>query len=260
MTDTYRTPNSPLGSLTRGQRFVIRCVISIIVLAALVWSSFAVWHRHRTKPLVVTATRILHGDNYSQESLRPILNYLERAGHQDCSILRHAAVIRLYVAALSQGKDDGPETMAKAEATTRHALACAPSDGYLWFSLFWIGYARASPPATILPFLEMSYRTAPNEGWISQFRARVALQYVSDMNPDFQKRVEQEFRNVVRDSPRSAASALRDADRDTRGVMLRIVADLPLVEREKLAKVLESRDVNVDIPGVDYSQWYRGKK
>ena len=203
---------------------------------------------------------MLQGQDYELGKLSPLLVYLDRASRQGCSLSTGpAAVIRLEAAALAMqaGRPEANDLLQRGRDATRQALACTPHDSYLWYAYFWVEEARALPVQEVLPYLSMSYELGPHEAWISQSRSFDAWPLLPEMPHDLQQKVRREFLNLVRDSPRAAASILRDADAPSRAAILATLEELPLKKREEFARVLDRRNITIDIPGVDYRKWYQ---
>lgn len=241
----------------------LRTILICFAAGGMIWSGWAAWQDQQTRPLAIVAERILQGDTYEFERLSPVLEYLDGLPRTGCNKgVGHAAVIRMYAAAKAQSPErpDTPDLLQNAEKAVRSALGCSPHDAYLWYGLFWVGSIKGAPTKEDLGFLEMSYRLAPNEAWIGEFRARDAWPLLNQMSEDVQALVRQEYLNLVRDSPRAASSVLRDADQQSRATILSILSMLPLKNREEFARVLDARDITIDIPGIDYKAWYRNNR
>ena len=58
-----------------------------------------------------------------------------------------------------------------------HALACTPTDGFLWLLQFRLETAVADLSGLHLDYLAMSFKLAPNEGWVIDRRAALAAPF-----------------------------------------------------------------------------------
>jgi hypothetical protein len=161
------------------------------------------------------------------------------------------AIIATYAAAKVKG-DDADRRLAQATSALRGALACAPTQAFLWYALAWTAQAAGAEPRQAARFLEQSYALGPDESWISFYRAEDALSLYDELRPTAQARVRAEFIKLVRDFPNVAARVLHSADQNARERLLAWAAVSPLSGLRALAVSLDARGLLIDVPGVEY--------
>jgi hypothetical protein len=246
--------------------FVKGVVVTLAALAIL-WSVLIVPTEHKVAPLEQIVEHI--GETFTPAAFKKIEGYadrLERLG--GCYNGPDAiAAVRLRKAALVLAygpTQELPEDLWQARNALRSALACTPLDAYFWYALFRIELARTGDVDICIPYIEMSYRLAPNEGWISPQRSRVSLPLLSRLDPDIRALVLLEYTHMVRDQASIAAKILVKANEGVRATLVSLLTSLPLSERTRIARLVEDADANIAIPGVVQDDtlpaWQRGYK
>ncbi|WP_046865770.1 hypothetical protein [Microvirga massiliensis] len=241
---------------------LLRGMFLALASAGAFWSLSVIPGEREAAPLNRLANRILAGRTPTLEALAPTLAYLDRSDSpRGCSspALRPIATIRLYAAALahSTAADESAKLLLQKARRDIHAfLRCAPHQSFYWYALFWVEMALGGDSHDHLPLLEFSYRLGPHEGWISAYRCRDALPYYEMVNPPTQKHIREEYLSLVRENAGEAAAILRLGDAEIRSRVLEFITVLPLEIRESFARRLDSLNIEVDVPGVDYEALY----
>jgi hypothetical protein len=92
-----------------------------------------------------------------------------------CPMAVRRAAVTLHLAALDAAASDGalpPRRLAPTTAAITAALRCSPLDGNLWLRLAMVKAAENAPLAEVVRALEVSYWTAPSEGWVILARTK----------------------------------------------------------------------------------------
>ncbi|MGV7217064.1 hypothetical protein [Bradyrhizobium sp. UFLA05-112] len=139
-----------------------------------------------------------------------------------------------------------------AERKVRATLARTPSDSFLWLMLYSIATTRNGFDANNIIYLEQSYASGPNEGWIALRRNRVALAIFSGLNETSRAIVVSEFAELV------DSELIEDAAANLMGVgwahRQRLLASLERVDianRRSLAKRLSIEGLKPTILGIE---------
>ncbi|MGB9187096.1 MAG: hypothetical protein WCB34_03760 [Methylovirgula sp.] len=202
--------------------------------------------------------RIASGEPFKRESLlalRPQLDALEHRAWPTPESLHNVALIELRLAELELGSGSpiaGNAQFERAQIAIESALRAVPSDGFMWFALFWLTKTRDGYRQESLPYLRMSYRVAPHEGWIAVRRNRVAVSILSILPADLAETVITEFRNLVSSGfVEPAAEILTGPGWGNRELLLTGLANAPEDARRQLADAIYDRGFDVTIPGVE---------
>ena len=175
-------------------------------IIAVAWSVSAGPYLWRAKPVWTFSNRVLEGNSFPIPSLQRAKRFADAIGeiypcHADTIEAQAVLDTRLAEEALGSGRVLAYDGLrAEAETQARRVLSCAPTRAYFWLLLFWFdNSAKGLDPAT-LPLLEMSYRRAPYEAWIAHKRSWLAVPLWDQLPPDFQRRVELEFVELIDNS------------------------------------------------------------
>jgi hypothetical protein len=231
----------------------------LFVLATTTWSVSALGCLREISALRQITQRMLLAENISFDRLAPVLIYLDEAGEaRSCDRgAEEAAVIRLYAAAAAQGRPDWLLYADKASQQIRAALQCSPHNAFQWYALFWIEMNRGVSVKQYLPYLELSYRLAPNESWLAYFRSGNVLPLFEELESTTQELVRQEYRLLLRDNPDVAVMILGEADEKSRSVILPLLSSIDQDKKADFAKKLDKQGVRVDVPGINYRELYK---
>jgi hypothetical protein len=238
----------------------LRFSLCVIAGLSLLWSVTVLRREQQISPARNVAEAILNQHSFEVEKLGALLTYLDQAQvANDCySGYEYSSVIRLYVAATAHNKKipSSTELLTNARNDLRVALSCTPQQSFLWYVLFWVEMSLRRSPGQFLRHLELSYVTSPHEAWVARFRSADALALFDQLSPPVQQKAAAEYRDLVRDNIYVAGYILAGADERTRAHIFSVIRDLPLKQRQELAKSVDAWNVVINIPGVDYDELY----
>ena len=234
-------------------------------LASLGWVWFAapiLWYQ---APMAPIARKIIGGEQYRATFLADFTDQAQANLRQDiCEPVarRTLAIVRLRFAeeALADGVATSiTRTEADLEAALLSALDCAPSDPLTWLALFWLQNNTRGLQQDNFKALRLSYRFGPNEGWLALRRSRFALAVYPALPEDLKRQAIAEFVQLVRSNfiP-DAAEIVLGPGRPIGNLLLSRLEGIDIVKLRYLARLLESRDFEAKIPGVDLAHpWER---
>jgi hypothetical protein len=203
------------------------------------------------------AARIIRGYVFQPQTLRAeiaTLQAIENATYCEARGLRSDVIIRLRIAENSLAGVDIPrldEHMTELHAAITKALSCSPTDAYLWLSLFWVNSTSEGFKTSDLALLGMSYKEAPNEGWIMVMRNYLALAIYPALPPDMADRTLTEFAELLR--PVYVPAAVNNfvgPGWPIRDLLLERIKDTPESQRMIFAQMLETKGYDVEVPGI----------
>jgi hypothetical protein len=204
------------------------------------------------------AAHIIAGESYKPGVMKALIVDLDhnRGSALRSSALSKAAIIRLrsvedaITAGDQQFIDESLNTLGQ---SVNDALTNAPSDPYQWLVLFWLANTRNGFKLEHLRYLQMSYATGPNEGWIAIKRNPVALAIFPALSADLAEASITEFIGLVRSRLYTEASNIIAGPAwPIRHILLARLKDLTETDRRTFAKVLYERGLDdVPVPGIE---------
>lgn len=235
---------------------ILQSVLAACGFIGFGWAAWAFSSEVQVVQLRDVAERMIVRQTFTIESLNPLLEHLDSTQRErSCSNgADHVAVVRLYVAALTQSTQtpDAQQHLSKAYEAMVAALKCSPHQGFLWYGLFWLEKSLGAEPSKYLRMLDLSYELSPYEGWIARFRNPDALELYPILNPRLQDRVRAEYRYLIRDRSEVAVGTLEEASPVARKAIMNILEELPLDVRERFATEVDRANLLIDVPGIDY--------
>jgi hypothetical protein len=236
----------------------VRALTVILGCIGIAWSAWTFAIFKRDMAINSVAKRIIDGYPFTGDQLEaylPALAAVESAPFCDPRALRSDAIIRLRIAELSLGNGDTvhvDEKLRAAREAINAALACGPTDGYLWLSLFWANAITQGTKPSDIALLRMSYTQAPREGWLMAKRNHLALVIYPALPDDLQQLAISEFRALLQpEFVNAAVDNLLGPGWSMRDVLLKATADVPQSERYVFAQRLRERGVDVAVPGIN---------
>jgi hypothetical protein len=245
------------ASITRGACSVARVGIFLFGLGAAAWGAYVFPSMQRDEPVERAASEILKGRDLQSRALLNLLAHSD--GMLDRPIcspsgLRASATLRVALVKYETADGKAPTDDAYFELyhSVQAALRCSPSDAFMWVLLFWLDASRDGVTPKNSEFLQMSYASGPNEGWIGFWRVQVALPLLDRLSNRLSENAIDDFikllntRILYNDLAAIVAS-------ETPGIRTRILASLketdPVI-RQSFAAALRAKGVDVAIPGV----------
>lgn len=201
------------------------------------------------------ASRILAADRFDRlETLLPELKAAEVRLPCNPIELRSDVVIRTRlheeaVAAADPKRAD--QQLNGVREALDNAMACAPTEGFLWFMRYWVRINQGAQVEPELANLAMSYRLAPLEGWIAVRRNVYSLAVYDLLAEDERRAVRTEFAAMVNSG--LLANAVRNllgAGWPIRDQLLSELTWTDLTMRYQFARMARAEGVDPAVPGV----------
>lgn len=203
--------------------------------------------------------RILANDRFSSQMLNDVLTAKRTAPLLERSDLARAdALIRSEIAEQGLARENSQDAGTSAVAAlhnVKSALALNPSDSILWLMAYSISVTRNGFDGQQVALLNMSYSTAPIDGWIALRRNALALAVFSALEAVDQSKVVSEFVALVdSDFIDVAERNLVSVGWSIRERLVPSLERADIVSREALAKKLRREGVLVSVPGVELDE------
>jgi hypothetical protein len=232
-----------------------RGLLVIIGACAIVWALSTIEVYRRETPIVDVARRARSGEKFNEVQLsaaRKALGEGPSSARIHSASLDSLALVSLLLAEeeLKEGKR-APTDLADLQLVITTALAASPTNSFAWLVGAWIKSQREAVGSN-LSMLRMSYRTGPNEGWISAMRIPVALALPPSLSGELTEQALTEFGGLVRSGQLDdAANILAGPGWVIREQLLERTAGLDEDVRRGFARVLRSKDIDVKVYGVE---------
>jgi hypothetical protein len=135
----------------------------------------------------------------------------------------------------------------------RRVLACAPADSLVWLTLFWLDTGKRGLTDQNASYLRLSYALGRNEGWIAEWRLRLALLLFKQLPPDLSNDAVDDFVNLVSTGQYywQAAGMFIDARPLVQYRIIDRMKTANIALRQAFARTLHERGMDIDIPGVE---------
>jgi hypothetical protein len=236
-----------------------RVFVCLLGAGAIAWGGFALplfWQEASPRS---TATKILQGNSFKLQSLVAQAHQAETATHyRFCNPVALHSVFVLQLSILNQAIEAANQPLGESpyhpvSDAAQRALACAPTDSFVWLTLFWLDAGQHGLNRDNTNYLRLSYDFGRNEGWIALWRFRLALLFFERLPPDLASDALDDFINLMETGQYywPTAGIFIDA---SPGIQSRIVERLKtadLATRQAFARTLHDRGMDVAIPGVE---------
>jgi hypothetical protein len=233
----------------------MRLLAAVFGLAALAWAAIVlpqVWGAASAESL---ARRFIGGDSFREEAMTEAITTATAAARWPLPAAQRAeAVLRLSLAERALARTDvaaSDARLAQTATAVDAALTLAPADAYLWLLRYWLAETRDGFNPAQLKDLAASYELGPREGWIAIRRNALALRRFTRLDDAAQQRVVAEFAGMV------ASELVAEAGRNLAGPgwpirerLLAGLADVDLVPKQALVKLLRNDGVRIEVPGM----------
>jgi hypothetical protein len=232
---------------------VSRTLTVIVGTCAIAWAVQVFPFFRAEVSLTDLARRIISGENFSSSQFDAIRSAVDdaTAARLDSSNKSSVAAIRLFlVDSGMRASINSPADIAQLETAVETALAESPADAFTWLIADWLK-RREGEAMTNDMMLRMSYRTGPNEGWVALKRNPIAVASFPSLPGDLVGNVIAEFAGLVQAGFNiDAADVLAHADPGVRGQLLAALVNVNEENRRRFARVLESKNIEVNVPGM----------
>jgi hypothetical protein len=250
-TDERKVDSRPRYSI------LLRVFCVVCGLAAIAWGATTLPIFRQQVMIESTARRIVRGETFKVDGLVAQTDDAEAAENSwYCrpSGLRSAALIRLRLAEMSSR--EGTPSLAESRmeefaGSVRAALACTPSDPFLWLALYWAENNRNGFKTQYIDYLRMSYRLGPNEGWVMLKRNPFALAVFEQLPPDLADMAVAEFAKILNTEglKYEAVAIFTGAGWRIRDRLLPALKNVAGRHRQAFADALRSAGYSVAVPG-----------
>jgi hypothetical protein len=238
--------------------FASRAILTAAAICVCVWGVVVYPVFWSSAALDAVSAKIAAGEPFKRDALlalRPAMESLSDRSRVPPESLRSIALIELRLAEIDllDGKRIGkdPQFQRARDAIVK-SLQAAPSDGFLWFSLFWLLKTRDGFSNGQLDYLRMSYLTAPHEGWIAVRRNATVLPLFPSLPDDLRADVLTEFRSLVDTQPyiSQSASILTGPGWPYRDKLISELENASDEAKQKLDDAVYNLGFDIVIPGV----------
>lgn len=235
---------------------ISRGALLALAFACLIWCSLAFPSFSVTAPAREASKKIVADARFKPGVLDDVLIRLRAAPQSfllQPEVSEAKALIQLRTAEerMQRGGELDRDT-ASAEQELYSALSMAPTDSFLWMLLYSLKTTRDGFGPENIRYLDRSYLSGPNEGWVSLRRNRLALSIFPMMNEVQQNQVIAEFARIVdSDFIDDAEQNLTTGGWAYRDRLLASLREVDISSRQTLAKRLLNDGFKVVIPGVE---------
>jgi hypothetical protein len=249
--------NGPLATLC-GRRCAIgvlaKSILAGVGIGAIVWSVIVIPAFWSENGLPELAIHVIDGEKYRSDILEALVT-AEQGSSIPPSARGWVAAIRLRLAEEAVAADDTKSSDARVAAlgsAIDAALSAAPTDSFMWLSLYWQRNFQEGFAQEHLRYLRSSYSLGRNEAWIAIRRNPLALAVFPELPADLAEAAVSEFVGLIRsDLFERAADILAGPGWPERHILLARLGELPEPLRRRFADVLYARGLdNVAVPGV----------
>jgi hypothetical protein len=237
-----------------------RTVRLVVAFGAIAWGAYflPLFAEQATPHRVASAYTL--GRGFSNETLLQETRQLaERSGKLafcDPTGQHDAVVLRLAI--LNNANSTGSQVSVESArdalyGAIRSSLSCAPSDAFVWLTLYWLDISVKGFKPEDVNYLRLSYTTGPNEGWISLWRVRLALSTLAWLPADVSDNAIDEFVKLV-DTGRLYPEMVGIFVGAALTVQSRIVERLKSengTPRRIFARALYDSGLDVDLPDIE---------
>jgi hypothetical protein len=250
------TPSDNRGLLKAVSCLLARAFICLLGLGAVAWGGWVLplfWHQASLNQI---ASESLQGHVFKTQVLLDEARRVEAfepTALCDPIKLHSAVVVRLAISdsAIAAANQASVESAHAAfYDLARRALACAPTDSFVWLTLFWLDATKNGLTPENANYLRLSYAVGPNEGWIALWRVRLAFALFGRLPRDLSRDALNDFINLVDTSALYAetAAVFASAAPAVQSEIIQHLKTANATSRQVFARVLYDQGMNVKIP------------
>ncbi|MCK1485641.1 hypothetical protein IVB25_23850 [Bradyrhizobium sp. 193] len=237
---------------------VVRAALLLIGVVGLLWSSLVMPSFWLSAPAHDVSDRIISDARFRPGVLGAMLVRLEAVRQP---IIMHPVIawaktlvqLRAAEEAVRRERpDEADRQMANAEQMLRSTLSLNPAESFLWMLLYSAETARSGFDLQNVKYLNQSYLSGPNEGWIALRRSHLALSIFPLLSAVQQNQVVSEFARIVdADFIDQAALQLTTVGWLHRDRLLASLEQVDIESRQALSRQLSNDGFKFKIPGID---------
>lgn len=179
--------------------FALRVLVLVLAASGLYWGVATLPSSEATENFHNLDLVLLRGEEFSPAFMSRQLDSRDAANASDCDTHALNALsimdMRLAETALRQGNAAAfsKHTQSVQDRTTR-LLSCVPHHSFSWLLAFTLETLHGRLDDHAYRLLDMSYRTSPNEAWISIRRNAAAMPFLEFAPVELKQRILTEFR------------------------------------------------------------------
>lgn len=234
---------------------MFRGMLLLLGVLGSIWPASVISSFRVTSPAREIAARIMADQRFKPGLLANIFASMKEAPvtRLQPELLQAEALVALRASeeAVRVGAAEADRDVEEAEDRIKASLSVSPSDAFLWLSLYSVETVRQGLDTKSLIYLDQSYASGPNEGWVALRRNRLALAALPLLSDRSQENVISEFVAIVNsDWIEDAAQNLLGVGWRHRERLAKNLEKADLESRQLLARRLSIEGVTIDIPGV----------
>ena len=249
-------PSDARGVRMSAAQYLLRATVSLLGLAAIVWGGWLFPVFWNQAALARVASEVVQAHTFKSQSLLDEVGNAEPAQRSslcnpttlhDLVILR-LSILNSAIAAASLTQEEAAYT--SLYDLTKKALACSPSDPFVWLALFWLDARRHGLQPDNERYLRLSYALGPYEGWIALWRNRLAVAVYAQLPADLADDAIGEFVKLV-DTGRlypETVAIFASAAPSVQNRMVENLKEAHLIPRQIFARALYDKGLDVRIP------------
>jgi hypothetical protein len=238
------------------QRLLWRTIAITLGAFGIIWGVLLLPRFLQAASLNHMATEFVQGHVFTQKAMAQVALQVEpELSLPLCNPaeLHNAVVLHLAMLNDSLAKKDQSlveQSYAPLYGLGRNALACAPSDGFTWLTLFWIDAEKRGVGRENLAYLRLSYEVSPNEGWIAIWRNRLAMTMFDRLPSELANKALDEFVRLLDSSQLydEMASIFESIPADVQQRVVQQLRGASPLSRQIFARVLYDRGLDIKIP------------
>lgn len=238
-------------------RVMTRTLVAALGICAIGWALEVIPVYRASSPIIEVSERILAGDDFTSAQLDAMRRDLVVAPGEPLLASAESGTVTIGLRRFEdQLKQEAPKAAAQGVVLTDvdelhsralSALALAPTDSFMWLSLFWLSQ-HGEFVRNDLDLLRMSYSTGKNEGWIAVRRSPLALGMLGKLPDGLASQALGEFVRLLQSGLYTvAANILAGPAWPVRDRLLQQLGAVDEVDRNAFAKAIDAKD----LPGIE---------
>ena len=251
-------PNDDGRRAVMSANSLTRIFVCLLGAGAVAWGGWMLplfWQEASTRSI---AAKVLQGDSIKLQPLVEQVQQAERGTHyRFCNPVALHSVFVLRLAIMNKAIEAADQPVIQSSYNPlydsgRAALACTPTDSFVWLTLFWLDAGRHGLNGDNANYLRLSYGFGRNEGWIALWRIRLALLMFERLPPDLASDALDDFTDIVSTGQYygQTVEMFLNASPVVQNRIVERLQTASLTVREAFARIVHYRGMDVAIPGV----------